>query len=149
MSVSIDVATENVRTPLGRETIAAIARAALRGERVREALISITLVDRPSIARLNARHLSHKRATDVISFAFERATQADPVIGDIYICPAVASENAKTRGESVRDELARLVVHGVLHVLGYDHPEDESRESSDMWRRQERLLRRLGRGARV
>ena len=41
------------------------------------------------------------------------------------------------------EEIARLVVHGVLHTLGYDHPENEGREASDMWRRQERLLRRL------
>jgi probable rRNA maturation factor len=41
----------------------------------------------------------------------------------------------------VREELLRLVVHGVLHVLGYEHPEDDSRYVSDMWRRQERLLR--------
>jgi probable rRNA maturation factor len=149
MSLSIDVATENARTPLGRDAIASIARATLRHEHVRDALISITLVDRPAIRRLNTRHLHHKRPTDVISFAFTRATRSDPVVGDIYICPSVASENAKSRGESVRDEVARLVVHGILHVLGYDHPEDGGRESSDMWMRQERLLRRLGRGAHV
>ena len=49
----------------------------------------------------------------------------------------------RERRGSVREEVARLVVHGILHVLGYDHPEDETRETSDMWRRQERLLRRL------
>ena len=43
----------------------------------------------------------------------------------------------------VREELARLVVHGTLHVLGHDHPEDDSRLRSPMWRRQERLLRRV------
>jgi probable rRNA maturation factor len=44
----------------------------------------------------------------------------------------------------VREELQRLVVHGVLHVLGHDHPEDESRYESSMWKRQERLLRTVG-----
>jgi probable rRNA maturation factor len=146
MSVSVDVATDKARTPLSRERIGAIARAALRYERVREAMISITLVDRRSIAKLNAEHLGHKGDTDVISFGFTRATTTDPVVGDIYICPAVASENAKAHGTSVREEIARLVVHGILHVLGYDHPEDDRRETSDMWRRQERLLRRIAHG---
>lgn len=147
MSVSIDVATENTRTPLSRERIDAIARAALRYERVREAMISIAFVDRRAIARLNAEHLGHKGETDVISFGFTRAAPTDPVVGDIYICPAVASDNAKAHGAPVREEIARLVIHGILHVLGYDHPEDHRRETSDMWRRQERLLRRIVHGA--
>ena len=143
MSLDIDVATDGVRSPLGRASIATVARATLRHERVRDALISITFVDRREIGRLNRAHLGHAGPTDVISFGFTRATPGDPVVGDIYICPEVASDNAKARGGGVRDEIARLVVHGVLHVLGYDHPDDEGREASDMWRRQERLVLRL------
>jgi probable rRNA maturation factor len=143
MSLDIDVTSDNVRAPLSRDVIVSIARSALRYERVRSALVSITFVNRAAIARLNRTHLGHKGPTDVISFTFTRATPADPVIGDIYISTDVARENAHARRGSVREECARLVVHGILHVLGYDHPEDESRESSDMWRRQERLLRRL------
>jgi probable rRNA maturation factor len=148
MSLDVDVASEGARSPLGRASVAAVARATLRHERVRDALISITFVDRPEIARLNRTHLGHSGPTDVISFGFTRATSADPVIGDIYICPEIGGENAKSRGGRVRDEIARLVVHGVLHVLGYDHPDDEQREASDMWRRQERLVRRLRSAAR-
>jgi probable rRNA maturation factor len=148
MSIAIDVATENVRVPLSREAVARIARATLRQERVRDALLSITLIDRRGIARLNRKHLGHSGPTDVISFGFARATPKDPVIGDIYICPDVARENAKARKGSVRLELTRLVVHGVLHVLGHDHPED-GREASEMWRRQERLVARLGGGSRT
>ena len=146
MSLLIDVTNENARAALSRARVVNIARAALRYQRVHDALVSITFVDRETIARLNSKHLGHRGVTDVISFNFVRARPADPVIGDIYICPSVASENAKSRDESVRDETARLVVHGILHVLGYDHPEDDRRETSDMWRRQERLLRRIGRG---
>ena len=147
MSIAIDVATENVRVPLSRQAIARIAQATLRQERVRNALLSITLIDRRGIARLNRKHLGHTGATDVISFGFARATPTDPVIGDIYICPDVARENAKERRGSVRLELTRLVVHGVLHILGHAHPDDE-REGSAMWRRQERLVARLSGGAR-
>jgi probable rRNA maturation factor len=143
MTLSIDVATNGVRSPLSRSRVGEIARAALKSERVRNALVSITFLDRRAIARLNAKHLGHTGATDVISFGFARATTKDPVIGDVYICPEVGRENAMARHAPVREEMARLVVHGVLHVLGHDHP-DEARERSDMWRRQERLVRRLG-----
>lgn len=143
MSLDIDVATGNTRVPVSRDNVIVIARAALRYERVKNALVSITFVGPSAIARLNREHLAHEGTTDVISFGFERATPSDPVIGDIYICVAVARANAKARRVGVREEIARLVIHGILHVLGYDHPEDEAREESDMWRRQERLLRRL------
>jgi probable rRNA maturation factor len=143
MTLAIDVAADGVRSPLSRSQVGEIARAALRSERVRNALVSITFLDRRAIARLNAKHLGHAGATDVISFGFARAAVTDPVIGDVYICPEVGRDNAKARRTPVREEIARLVVHGVLHVLGHDHPDDEGREQSDMWRRQERLVRNV------
>jgi probable rRNA maturation factor len=63
-----------------------------------------------------------------------------PAIGDIYVCPDVARRNARRLGVSEREEISRLVVHGVLHVAGHDHPEDESRTRSKMWKRQEKIL---------
>ena len=81
------------------------------------------------MARLNRDHLGHRGATDVISFGSNRVRRSAPVIGDIYICPEVARRNAAERGASAREEVSRLVVHGVLHVLGYDHPgRDGSRD---------------------
>jgi probable rRNA maturation factor len=62
------------------------------------------------------------------------------VIGDIYICQAVAERNARRLGIPLRQELARLVVHGTLHVVGYEHPAGEARASSPMWKRQEKIL---------
>ena len=145
MSLVVDVAIAGARAPLSRDTVASLARRTLQRERVRNALVSIAFVDRGTITRLNRRHLGHAGATDVISFAFARATPRDPVVGDVYISPEVGRGTARARGIGVRDEIARLVVHGVLHVLGYDHPEAEGREHSEMWRRQERLLRSFGR----
>jgi probable rRNA maturation factor len=142
MSLAVDVSANGIRTPLGRAAIADVARSALRAERVANALVSITLLDRRAIARMNRAHLGHAGPTDVISFGFDRATPRDPVIGDIYIAPDVARENAKASGVSVREEMARLVVHGTLHVLGYDHPESAERERSAMWKLQERIVRR-------
>jgi probable rRNA maturation factor len=143
MSIDVDVSTNGLRAPIGRARVMEIVRAVVRAERVKNALISITWLDRRSIARMNVTHLNHAGPTDVISFGFARATPRDPVVGDIYISPDVGRANAHARGGSVREEMVRLVVHGTLHVLGHDHPEDDGREQSPMWRTQERLVRRL------
>ncbi|HUF29867.1 MAG TPA: rRNA maturation RNase YbeY [Gemmatimonadaceae bacterium] len=141
MSLAVDVALDGVRAPLSRARVKTIAQRVLRAEGVRQAMLSITFIDRRAIARLNAGHLGVRGATDVIAFGFERSGADAPVVGDVYIAPEVAREHARQRSHGVRTEVARLVIHGVLHVLGHDHPADDGRESSVMWRRQEALLR--------
>ena len=145
MSHVVDVDAVGVRVALARREVVEIARAVLRAEKVRRARLSIAFVDSARIARLNRRHLGHRGSTDVISFAFPDASEG--LVGDIYIAPGVARRNAAEQGIPVRDELRRLVVHGVLHVAGYDHPEGKGRYASEMWARQEQLVRRLIRRA--
>jgi len=84
--------------------------------------------------------LSRAGPTDVIAFGLDRNEASSPVIGDIYICQEIAARNATNLGIRLGDELARLVVHGTLHVLGLDHPEGKGRMKSAMWRKQERIL---------
>ncbi|AHG90890.1 metalloprotease ybeY [Gemmatirosa kalamazoonensis] len=141
--VHVDVATDGVRSPVARERVAQLARDVLRAERVRAAELSITFVAVERMAALNWTHLRHRGPTDIITFELPPAVPGAPVAGDIYIAPDVARENAARAGIGVREEIARLVVHGVLHALGHEHPEDEARTTSPMWRRQERLLDRL------
>lgn len=148
MSLAVDVSADNIRVPLARTRVGEIARKVLVAEGIRDALLSITFLGRRAMARLNRRHLGHAGATDVISFAFTGRERRGPVIGDIYIAPEVARENARRYAVGSREETARLVVHGVLHVLGYDHGTGEERVGSPMWHRQERLLRRVLRGRR-
>ena len=143
MSVTVDVASDGERLPLSRARVSEIAQNVLRAEKIGNALISITFVRQARIASLNRTHLAHRGATDVISFGFSRPSRRDPVVGDIYIAPAVARRNARAAGIAMREELTRLVVHGVLHVLGHDHPEGDARQRSPMWRKQERLVARL------
>jgi len=143
MSVIVDVASDGVRLPVSRARLADAARAVLRAEKVTHALLSIAFVTDDAIAALNRRHLRHRGPTDVISFGFTRPTPSDPVIGDVYIAPAVARENARRHRVGVREEIIRLIVHGTLHVLGYDHPEELDRAESPMWRRQEQLVGRI------
>ena len=93
-------------------------------------------------AAMNRQYLGHRGPTDVITFALG-AGGAVAAVGDIYICLDVVRAHARRFGVPLRVELLRVVVHGVLHVLGHTHPEDDQRERSPMWRRQERLLARV------
>jgi len=140
VTLVIDVDSEGVRAPIGRARVTAIVRTVLEAERIKNALISVAFVSRSAIAALNRKHLGRKGPTDVIAFGLARADARMPVIGDIYIAPEVARDQAAEHGVGVREELARLAVHGTLHVLGHDHPEGGDRTGSEMWARQEKLL---------
>lgn len=143
MSLDVDVALNGVRSPLSQSRTADLARGVLRAEGVKNALLSIAFVSNRKMAALNRTHLSRRGATDVIAFGFSRVGKRGPVIGDIYVAPDVARTSARRNGVTALEEVGRLVVHGTLHVLGYDHPEDGDRTTSAMWRRQERLVARL------
>ena len=140
MTLTVDVATDRVRAPLGRARVMGIVRTVLQAEGVEDALISVAFLSRRAIAALNRKHLGRAGATDVIAFGLARTDRKVPVIGDIYISPEVAREHAREHGVGVREEIARLTVHGTLHVLGHDHPEGGDRTESRMWKRQEALL---------
>lgn len=141
MTPRVSVSLGGLRSPVPASRIAHAVARVLRAERARAALISVSLVSPRTIAALNQRHLGHRGATDVIAFGFRDPEGA--AIGDVYICPSVARENARAFGVRVCEELLRLVVHGTLHVLGHDHPAGEARMRSPMWRRQERHLARI------
>jgi probable rRNA maturation factor len=116
-------------------------QATLRDRAVTDAEISLTLLGDAEIQALNQRYLGHDGPTDVLSFPLYEP--GEPPVGDIYIGYAQALRQAEALGVPESEELARLAVHGTLHVLGYDHPEGEDRESSEMWRLQEEILARL------
>lgn len=135
------VNTEGIRVPVAAARLRAAVETVLVAQRVKLALVSLTLLTPRRMAALNVRHLRHAGPTDIITFGFR--DPAGALIGDLYICPAVASANAKAFGVSQREELLRLAVHGSLHVLGHEHPEGASRTTSPMWKLQERLLKRV------
>ena len=146
MPLNIDVSSDGVRSPISEARIREIATIVLKAQRVTDAMVSIALVSNAYIARLNRRHLGHSGPTDVISFSLGHTPSyagKQAVVGDIYIAPDVARANARRLGGGVRAEVARLVVHGLLHVLGHDHPDGDGRLRSPMWRRQEVLLTKL------
>lgn len=106
-----------------------LATAVLRDEGARGEL-TLTFVDRDEMAALNLEHMGADYPTDVLSFPLDSldadAHVGGPVLlGDVVVCPSVAAEAAPTHAGSLEDELALLVVHGCLHVMGYDHAEPE------------------------
>jgi rRNA maturation RNase YbeY len=124
----------------------------LAWEGARDARIELTLLDPAAMRRLNRRTTGRRGLTDVLAFALPQPDGS--LVGDVYVCPDAATRWAMQTGRgttnaaSVDEELIRLVVHGTLHVLGYDHPEGRGRTRSPMWHRQERHVRRLVSGAR-
>lgn len=92
--------------------------------------LSISLVDETEMRSLNAQWMDENDATDVLSFPMDEmkpnsAAQGPGVIGDIVLCPSYAETQARQAGHSLQEELELLTVHGVLHLLGYDHREIE------------------------
>ena len=118
-----------------------LARAVLRDEG-RRGELTLTFVDPDEIAGLNAEHLAGDGPTDVLSFPLDDDPQPGvPVLlGDVVVCPAVAADQAPAHAGTLDDELALLVVHGVLHVLGHDHADDD--EAAEMRGRELALLER-------
>ena len=120
--------------------------------------VSLIFTDEPTIADLNQQFMGRSGPTDVLSFPIDaepepsggcptrRGVRANPdpeipqLVGDIVICPAVAARNAVEHEVSFDDEMALLIVHGVLHLRGWDHVIDE--EAERMEARERELLAR-------
>jgi len=138
------VADEQKDVPVDIARWSALAEAVLHEEGVRGAAeLSVLFVDETSIAELNERFMEHPGPTDVLAFPIDADAvwavhdplasgpdRAEPdldeiplLLGDVVVCPAVAARNAPDHAGTIDDELALLVVHGVLHVLGHDHAE--------------------------
>lgn len=129
-------------SPIDARMARRVARAVLVAEAAGEATVSITFLTGPAMRGLNRRTFGRDRATDVIAFPLPHPGR---LVGDVYVCPSVGRRRARALGVPEAEELIRLVVHGTLHVLGYDHPEGPGRTRSAMWRRQERYVRALAR----
>jgi probable rRNA maturation factor len=124
--------------PIDQEGVAALARDVLRSEGIEVAELSLSFVTDEEIADLHARFMNEPGPTDVLSFPLDDADGAEgpddvPLLGDVVVAPAVA---ARDRPDDPEAEIRLLVVHGILHLLGYDHDEDGAR--TRMWDRQER-----------
>ncbi|MGO8873955.1 MAG: rRNA maturation RNase YbeY [Acidimicrobiales bacterium] len=165
MSLDIYAADEQADHPVDVGRWSALARNVLGAEGiVSDTEVSLLFVDETTIAGLNERFLDKQGPTDVLSFpiedevarsgrspdqggtgpgSIEAETGRLLLLGDVVICPSVAARNAAEHGVTVDDELALLVVHGILHLLGMDHEADADAER--MERREQQLLDRFHR----
>jgi probable rRNA maturation factor len=137
----ISVASPQELVPIDRGRMREIVRAVLGEEGISEAEISLAFVDNPTIHQLNQRYLGHDEPTDVLSFPL-----SDPgskrLTGELVIGAEVAQAEAKNRGHDVQAELALYVIHGLLHLCGYD--DHSSAAALEMHQRERRYLRLLG-----
>ena len=120
------------RSPaLSSHVVRALGDAMLASLGLEDAELSVLLTDDRRIQELNREHRDKDKPTDVLSFPLDAADDAPPtpgvpiLLGDIVVCPEVAAEAAPQHAGTLDDELALLVVHGVLHILGHDHAEPE------------------------
>jgi probable rRNA maturation factor len=105
--------------------------------------ISVLLVGERRSRALNARYRKHDKSTNVLSFpAPPVAARNCGLLGDLVICPAVLRAEARAQDKDVRAHWAHMVVHGLLHLMGYDH--ERKTDAQRMERREVRVLRRLG-----
>jgi probable rRNA maturation factor len=143
--LSVEITNESGRdVPL--EILQDLVRFVLTQLRVhREAEVALIAVDETAMAELHQQWMGEPGPTDVLSFPMDELRPPKPgddaptgILGDIVLCPSVAERQATTAGHSVMAELQLLTVHGLLHLLGFDHAEpDEERE---MFGLQNRLL---------
>jgi probable rRNA maturation factor len=102
--------------------------------------VSVALLGDDDMGDLHRRYLAKEGPTDVIAFALG---EGEDIVGDVYIGMEQARRQAEEHSVPLEEELARLAIHGVLHVLGHDHPDGPDRTESPMFALQERLLRDL------
>jgi len=164
--VEVFAADEQSDEPVDTVRWMRLAQDVLAAEGVRgDAELSMLFIDEFAIAELNERFLGQEGPTDVLAFPMDdhvvesgrspdsggrgpgvmpqEPAEAPTMLGDVVLCPAVARRNAEARGQAVADEIALLVVHGILHLLGMDHVDDD--EARAMERRQHDLLGRFHR----
>jgi rRNA maturation RNase YbeY len=120
--------------PVAREGLVSLARDTLAGEGVTGAELSVSLVDDAEMSELHRRYADEDGPTDVLSFPQDPEDGTGTrMLGDVVIAPAVAARN---NPEAPAAEVRLLLVHGILHLLGYDHEAEGDR--AQMWERQER-----------
>jgi probable rRNA maturation factor len=137
----ISIACPQDILPVDRARIREVARAVLEGEGVADHEISVAFVDNPTIHRLNKRYLNHDEPTDVLSFPLSDAG-ARKLAGELVIGVEVARDQAARRGHDVQAELGLYVIHGLLHLCGYDDKSDET--AARMRERERHYLQQVG-----
>lgn len=139
MAISLDFSNDDgLEFPLTEEQVADLSDVVLSHEGVeRECYVSVSVVTDAEIAAANLEWRGHDSATDVVSLECERPDDPDLApdepceLGDIVLAPAYIAAQAERFGTTFADECRLLLVHGLLHLLGHDHLDDESAEAME------------------
>lgn len=127
---------------LPRKKIAALAEIIEKEEQPPEGLVSIIFVSDREIRKLNRKFRQIDKATDVLSFNIDSISAPHSVLGEVYISTETATRYAREDGISPEQMIIRLCVHGILHLLGYDHK--TRREGKVMEKRERLIMSRVG-----
>jgi probable rRNA maturation factor len=120
--------------PIDEAALVALATATLVGEGLDDVELSVSFVDEDEIEQLHVRYMDEPGPTDVLSFPLDDVDEnGTRVLGDVVIAPSVAARN---HADDPAAEIGLLLVHGILHLLGYDH--EDAADKAVMWARQER-----------
>ncbi len=142
LDVQVAVATPGLP---GEDALREWVGTALQGAGAKQAApeLSIRIVDEAEMTALNQRYRGKSGPTNVLSFPFEAAAEVDTgLLGDIVICAPVVAEEARAQDKPLHAHWAHMVIHGVLHLLGYDHHHEQ--EAEEMERLETTLLEKLG-----
>jgi len=121
--------------PVDKEFLEKVAKKVLIGENKEKLELSIVLVGQARIRKLNKKYRRKNRSTDVLSFTYDDS-------GEIVICLPEVKKNAKKFHSPLQKELAKVLIHGILHLLGYDHEKSE-KAAKEMEEKQEHYLRKI------
>jgi probable rRNA maturation factor len=140
-SIAVEISDRQGRLPIDPDRLSSLARRVLKGEGIAEASISIVLADDATIHEINRRHLGHDWPTDVVTFRL--SDPDDPLLeAELILSAELAATTAHEAGTDFHAELALYLVHGLLHLCGYDDltPED----AAAMRRREGEVLAAAG-----
>ena len=143
---SFEIINETDQNNIEIEELKKIVEYTLKYQKVENSILNVIIVNEDKIRELNKNYRNKDSVTDVISFALEdddTFIKTDiRVLGDIYICFKRAMEQAVNYNHSLKRELSFLTVHGILHLLGYDHMNEK--DEKVMFGLQERILSEYG-----
>lgn len=139
--IKVSIATPQEIVEIDRGLMRSVARTVLEGEDEQDAEISLAFVDNPTIHALNMRYLKHDEPTDVLSFPLSESN-AKTLSGELVIGVEVARDQATERGHDIKAELALYVIHGLLHLCGYD--DHDPKDAAAMRDRERHYLVALG-----
>ena len=138
--IAVEIANQQDVLPVDEGRLKSAVASLLEEESIDDALISLAIVDDPTIHDLNRRYLQHDYATDVLSFVLERSdTRLD---GEVIVSSETAVSQSRRWGWAAEDELLLYVIHGVLHLLGVGDATPQERER--MRRRESECLANFG-----